>query len=244
LIPDAVGSIPDPIGPDSIGIVVPAHNEQQLLPGCLRSLLAAAAQVPVPVRVVVALDRCTDGSAGVVASFADAGVRAVRSQQPGVGSARAVGVTELLATGSADRLWLATTDADSEVPPDWLVRQLAHARRGAEAVIGTVRVLDWSDQPAGVPARFAARYRPEFGHRHQHGANLAFTASSYLRAGGFASLDRDEDVDLIGRLEALGCALVWAADLPVTTSARRDGRAPAGFAGYLAGLAEVADDVS
>lgn len=224
--------------PDAIGVVVPAHNEQRLLAGCLRSLLTAAAEVPVPVRVV-ALDRCTDGSAAVVSAFADAGARAVSSRQPGVGAARAAGVAALLATSPTDRLWLATTDADSEVPPDWLARQLAHARRGAEAVIGTVRVLDWSDQPAEVPARFAARYRPEAGQRHQHGANLSFTADSYLRAGGFAPLDRDEDVDLIGRLEALGCALVWAADLPVTTSARRDGRAPAGFAGYLAGLAEA-----
>jgi hypothetical protein len=31
--------------------------------------------------------------------------------------------------------------------------------------------------------------------------------------------------------------VVWAADLPVITSARPVGRAPAGFAGYLAGLA-------
>jgi hypothetical protein len=49
-------------------------------------------------------------------------------------------------------------------------------------------------------------------------------------------------VDLIGRLEAAGSAMVWAADLPVTTSARRIGRAPGGFADYLAELAEL-DDV-
>ena len=33
--------------------------------------------------------------------------------------------------------------------------------------------------------------------------------------------------------------MVWAADLPVVTSARRTGRAIGGFADHLAGLAEL-----
>jgi glycosyltransferase involved in cell wall biosynthesis len=226
--------------------VVPAHNEKQLLPACLRSILAAAVAVPVPVRVVVALDRCTDRTAEIAASFG-AAVETVAVPVPGVGAARATGVELLLeswtgATGGAagpDGLWIANTDADTSVPADWLARQLQHAEDGAEAVIGTVRVLDWSEQPATVAAQFQARYRPQPGHRHIHGANLSFSAAAYLAAGGFTQVQCDEDTDLICRLQAGGSALVWAADLPVVTSARKAGRAPAGFAAYLAGLGAV-----
>jgi glycosyltransferase involved in cell wall biosynthesis len=228
---------------DAVGVVIPAHDEQQLLPACLRSVAEAAGRLEMPSRIVVALDRCTDRSAAIVAEFRAAGlpVRSVPVPRPGVGAARAAGVRALLAELGAD-LWLACTDADSEVPPDWLTRQLAHVRLGAEVVIGTVRVTDWAGQPAGVRDRFSAAYRPEAGHRHRHGANLGCGARPYLAAGGFAELPCDEDVDLIGRLEAAGSAMVWAADLPVTTSARRIGRAPGGFADYLAELAEL-DDV-
>jgi hypothetical protein len=102
-----------------------------------------------------------------VAEFRAAGlpVRSVPVPRPGVGAARAAGVRAALAELGAD-LWLACTDADSEVPPDWLTRQLAHVRLGAEVVIGTVRVTDWAGQPAGVRDRFSAAYRPEAGHRH------------------------------------------------------------------------------
>jgi glycosyltransferase involved in cell wall biosynthesis len=231
--------------PDRVGVVVPARDEQELLPACLASLAVAAGRLSIPTRIVVALDRCTDGSAEVVAGCRAGGlpVRSVPVPRPGVGAARAAGMQALLADGRADRWWLATTDADSQVPADWLVRQLAHVRRGAEVVVGTVRVADWSAQPAGVPERFAAAYRPQPGHRHRHGANLAFSSARYCAAGGFAELAQDEDVALITRLEAIGSAVVWAADLPVTTSARRTGRASGGFASYLAELAGVGDDV-
>jgi glycosyltransferase involved in cell wall biosynthesis len=229
--------------PDRVGVVVPARDEQELLPACLASLAVAAGRLSIPTRIVVALDRCSDRSAEVVAGCRADGlaVRSVPVTRPGVGAARAAGMRALLAECRSDRLWLATTDADSRVPADWLVRQLAHVRRGAEVVVGTVRVADWSEQPSDVPERFAAAYRPQPGHRHRHGANLAFSRARYCAAGGFAELAQDEDVELIGRLEALGSAVVWAADLPVITSARRVGRAPGGFAGYLAQLAELAE---
>jgi glycosyltransferase involved in cell wall biosynthesis len=229
---------------NAVGVVIPARNEQELLPASLHSLAEAVGRIEAPARIVVALDRCTDRSAAIVAEFRAAGlpVRSVSVPRPGVGAARAAGVRALLASLGVDGIWLASTDADSVVPPDWLARQLAHVRLGAEVVVGTVRVTDWSAQPVVVRERFVAAYRPELGHRHRHGANLGCTARQYLAAGGFAELACDEDVDLICRLEAAGSAMVWAADLPVTTSARRTGRARGGFADYLADLAGL-DDV-
>ena len=52
-----------------IVVVVPAHNEVANLPGCIESLQAAAAVVPVPALTVVVLDHCDDGSEDLFAHF-------------------------------------------------------------------------------------------------------------------------------------------------------------------------------
>ena len=95
-----------------------------------------------------------------------------------VGAARAAGMRELLRlTAGSDpaAIWLATTDADTVVPPDWLRRQVAYADQGWDVVLGTVTVADWSEHPPHVSAAFAARYgpgdrpapaRPRREHRH------------------------------------------------------------------------------
>ena len=163
----------------SVGVTVPAHNEEDLLPACLRALRAAAQAVAsLPVHVVVVADNCTDRTVQA-AIFRGASVISVSAQA--VGTARAAGMKELLRHFSdVERrdLWLATTDADTIVPPTWLERQLRHADQGWDAVLGTVSVADWTDVPAHLPATFAAHY--EFGegpHPHVHGANLGIRAS-------------------------------------------------------------------
>lgn len=138
-------------------------------------------------------------------------------------------MTELLRlTAGSDpaAVWLATTDADTLMPPGWLQRQLARADRGWDVVLGTVTVADWSEHPPHVPAAFAARYesgaRP---HPHVHGANLGIRASAYLAAGGFRSLRTAEDHALVAAARA-GCSALRAGDIPVQTSARCQARAP------------------
>jgi glycosyltransferase involved in cell wall biosynthesis len=223
-----------------VGVVIPAHDEEVLLPACMSALAAAAARASVPVSVVVVLDACTDGTLAVVRG-ADPGpfdrLEHIVCHARSVGAARAAGCRHLIGAHDPAGLWLATTDADSTVPPDWIVRQLAHARLGARAVIGTVQVADWSQHPPHTEPLYGARYRARGGHRHVHGANMSMAASAYLAAGGFPAVAAEEDVAMTGRLAALCEPVVWAADLPVTTSARLAGRAPAGFADYLARLA-------
>ena len=48
--------------------------------------------------------------------------------------------------------------------------------------------------------------------------------------------DEFEDVDLVGRMRALGVTETATSRFPVLTSARLGGRAPAGFASYLMAL--------
>ncbi|MGH3900459.1 MAG: glycosyltransferase [Pseudonocardiaceae bacterium] len=218
-----------------IGIVVPAHDEQELLPHCLASLRRAAAPLRgagMRIDIVVVLDACTDGSAELAAR---AGVTIVPVAVRNVGAARAAGFDAVL-TGSGEDLWLATTDADSTVPRHWLATQLGAFRAGWDVFVGTVRVVDWAAHPPGTCARYLRRYQFRDGHPHVHGANLGFSAHSYRRVGGIPALPTGEDVALVTALQAAGCTVLRSHLAPVTTSARPHGRAPDGFATYLGSL--------
>jgi hypothetical protein len=133
------------------------------------------------------------------------------------------------------QIWLATTDADSVVPPDWLSGQLALAADGWEAVIGTVAVDDWAEHHPSVATRWRASYHSIEDHAHVHGANLGLSAAAYLAAGGWQPLPAHEDVALLKRLS--GHRVVSTATLAVVTSARRQARAVGGFADALSNLA-------
>jgi glycosyltransferase involved in cell wall biosynthesis len=219
------------------GVVVPAHNEEELLPACLAALREAAGVAGVPVRLLVVADACTDATAAVAAA---GGAEVIRIRARNVGAARAAGMARLLRrmrdTGPAVT-WLATTDADTVVPPGWLRRQLGYAGRGWDVVLGTVTVTDWTGHPPHAPALFAARY--EFGdgpHPHVHGANLGIRASAYLAAGGFRSLRTAEDHALAAAATEAGGRVLQVSDLTVVTSARRQARAPRGFSHLLRSL--------
>lgn len=136
-----------------------------------------------------------------------------------------------------EALWLATTDADSRVPPDWFVRQLQCRTDGWDAVVGTVAVDDWSAHRAQTAAQFARHYgaaRDE--HAHVHGANLGLSAAAYRRIGGFPRLALAEDHALVAALTRCGLRIARPGDLPVVTSARRDPRAAGGFGELLCSM--------
>lgn len=227
---------------EAIGIVVPVRNEELLLPACLDSLAEAAAAVPsVRVQVVVVLDGCTDGSAAVVEAWPTLAT-GVAIDAGNVGMTRAAGMAQVLhheALCPRERLWLATTDADGTVPADWLSGQLRYEAQGVDVVVGTVRVADWRDHPTVVPRRFASLYATADapGHEHVHGANLGVRASAYERAGGIAPLALAEDHAFVAACVETGAVVARVADLPVSTSARSQGRAAGGFADLLVRLA-------
>ena len=64
--------------PARICVLVPAHNEQDLLPACLAAVLTAARGVTLPVDIVVVLDACTDNSARTAAGSPVMAYRASR----------------------------------------------------------------------------------------------------------------------------------------------------------------------
>jgi glycosyltransferase involved in cell wall biosynthesis len=224
---------------NAVGVIIPAHDEEDLLPSCLAAVgLAAAPLAGIGVHVVVVADACTDQTARVARA---GGAAVLDIQARSVGAARAAGVQEVLRrTGPLDpaSVWLATTDADTLVPPCWLTRQLRYAGGGWDAVVGTVTVTDWRQHPAELPPLFARLYDTAGPtHPHVHGANLGFSAAAYLAAGGFGPARTAEDHALVSALTAAGRRVLRTTTVSVVTSARRRARAPHGFSHLLSALA-------
>ncbi len=215
-----------------VGVVVPAHNEQELLPGCLAGLAAAAAAVSVPVELLVVLDSCTDASRTAAGT-----VPTLTVHERNVGAARRSGFGRLLQSRPAGVLdsqtWLATTDADTVVPSNWLAGMLKQAALGWEAIAGTVRVGDWDGHNAETRAVWRAGYDSRDGHRHVHGVNLGFRGDAYRVVGGIAPIALSEDEQLISAFEAAGRRVLRTGELPVVTSGRRQARVEGGFGSFL-----------
>lgn len=217
-----------------IAVIVPAHNEEACLGACLESLRHAALHPTLAgesvVRIVV-LDSCTDESQAIAQAsgchWLTVGVR-------NVGTARATGAQWALDSGAR---WLAFTDADTTVAPDWLAAQLMQQ---SDAVCGTVSVEDWLDYGSHMQDHYKTTYLDRDGHRHIHGANLGVSAAAYQRAGGFAPLASSEDVAFVQALSTSGAVIAWSAAPRVSTSARKNFRAPLGFGATLARIDEEA----
>ena len=225
-----------------ITIVVPAADEEQRISGSLDAIDIARNHLyhrlgGIQVRVLVVLDDCHDATAAIVARHP--------SVQPVTSTARNVGATRRLGTKHAlqdlatpKTAWLANTDADSRVPPDWLTGMIRQADQGADVILGTVLPGDGL-RPQVEDAWFAAHDLSE-GHPHVHGANFGIRASTYLSLGGWQPLPTGEDTDLADRAaRSAGVQVLRNATTPVVTSTRGHGRAPHGFSSYLRKLREA-----
>ncbi|WP_110642872.1 glycosyltransferase family A protein [Salinicola sp. CPA57] len=213
-----------------IGIVVPAHDEEETLDACIASLRLAACHPQLDgeaVRIVIVLDACTDDSAAIARR---AGVDVLEVAFTNVGLARHRGANWLIDQGAR---WLAFTDADTVVEADWLVHQLASR---ADAVCGGVHLLDWANLSQEIRRRYLAHRRSVADGRHIHGANLGVSVAAYLAVGGFAPLVAHEDVKLVGTLQQHGFTIDWLQTMRVKTSSRRNARAPEGMGALLRSL--------
>lgn len=232
--------------PWHIAILIPARNEERLLPRCLCSLHAARARLhrDVTSDTILVSDSSQDRTSAIAEEILEASGIVIRTEMGAVGAVRALAAEIALQryNGPLDRCWLANTDADCEVPVDWLVDQLAIADRGFAAVAGIIDVDSFVEHQVGVEELFRLTYliNSDGSHPHVHGANLGVRADAYLRAGGWMNLETAEDHDLWDRLRSCGHRHLSDASLQVITSGRRAGRAPCGFADALAARNERA----
>jgi glycosyltransferase involved in cell wall biosynthesis len=224
----------------TVAVVIPARDEEELVGDCLESVAHAVTVARrrygsrLAVKVVLVADGCTDDTVAI-ASGID-GVEVVETAGSNVGAARKAGVDHALAVvgGPSDRIWIANTDADSLVPPNWLTEQLELAAGDVDLMIGTVHPT-FDELSAAQVAAWRKNHRPGVPNGHAHGANLGIRASAYLRAGGFPAIPEHEDNDLVDRVRASGARIVASDRCDVETSGRRVGRTNGGYARFLHG---------
>jgi hypothetical protein len=236
------------IEPVHFGVVLPVHNEEKLISAALGALDRAVGVIEdgrVSIGIAVVLDKCSDRSTKLVwdwrhrhAGTHDAHlVEIVETDVGNVGHARRAGCRALLHRWSGTALgdiWLATTDADSEVPQNWITAQLRVRGEGGQVWLGAVSVRDWSGRPPGTAEAWRHQYEAE--PLPIHGASFGIDAAIYLATGGFEALATGEDRSLFERAVLLGAVVRHDPLIRVVTSGRREARAPLGFAHALTSI--------
>ncbi len=236
-------------------VVVPAHDERDTIGLTVDSVVRALRharrhRVVGPTSVRVVAHRCTDDTA----QRARARLRFIRGAEvmvddtsSTIGQVRDRGAREGLARlpWSPHSSWVFSTDADTCVPRDWVVRVLTAAgRHDAAAVVGLAaldRFRGTSAALASYDELLAAKMRlgdPLHQHDHVYGANLAVRADAYLGIGGFPHLPHGEDQQLVERLVESGTRVLRTREITVSTSGRLDGRAVDGLADLLRRLGD------
>jgi len=232
----------------AFAVGLPARDEADHIVASIEALDRAAAVTPIPVHLAVVADRCGDATDALARAAVERALClrtgiVLQSDHGRAGAARDMACRAALApavaSGAPSGVWVATTDADSVVPPRWFELQAIWSNWGADGCAGLVELDPGDPLPAAVRARWGAHVERRgrgFGHPHVHGANLGLRADLWLEAGGFDHLSAGEDHALWRRARALGARLVATDDIVVCTSARLDGRAPGGFSEFLADL--------
>jgi glycosyltransferase involved in cell wall biosynthesis len=226
--------------PWHICILIPAKDEEVLLERCLQSILLAAANLPkhYTFDIVLAIDSSTtDQTFSIAKKILHTFGTLMYVPQSNVGLARRQATHKALQRyqGLLQHCWLANTDADSEIPLNWLTHQIALANQGIQAIAGIVSVDSFAEHEAHVENAFKETYliNADGTHPHVHGANLGLRADVYVKVGGWSALKTAEDHDLWKRLRAANTVMHSDATLSIKTSGRRVGRAPDGFANAL-----------
>lgn len=234
-------------------VSVPTHDEEELVGACLSSIVHAAdialsAGALDRVVVLLAAHRCSDATAlraRATLRHLPAGVDAVVVVDDGPGPVGVVRHRLAIRAASHPALagrpdaWLFSTDADSQVPPDWITGLLDAARSGdADAVAGLVAVCDWEadDEARLAYEEILAAGMNAAGHTHVYAANLAVRRRAYDAVGGFPAARHGEERELLRALRAAGVRIATPHEPLVLTSGRAPGRADQGLGALLAHL--------
>ncbi len=205
---------PDPVNV-KWSVVIPARNEAETLPGLLSALKG---QTVPPYEIVVVDNASSDDTARVAAAH---GARVLHCARRGVAHARQMGLEH--AVGD----WIASTDADSLPQPDWTEALSAAIRPGTVALYGPMQFLPLPGKVSARAARLSGHFYRLFlgvmaaaGQPNCGGANMAFSRSAALLAGGYPDTEAREDILLGLALKRLG-RVEYVPNAWVHTSARR-----------------------
>src|SRR5438876_1037764 len=200
-----------------VSVVVPAYNEEDYIAECLQSLVN---QVEKPEQIIVVDNNSTDKTAKIVKQFPE--VILLRENRKGTIFARNTGFN------AATSDIIARTDADTEVPKDWIkkIKENFEKNNTVIAVSGPARFYG---TPPNVPvACYPATivyksFKRLMKHDGIFGPNMAIRKSAWEKIKEELCTDDKivhEDLDLSIHITKLG-TILFDTKLVVNSSARR-----------------------
>ncbi len=215
-----------------ISVVIPAYNEERYLGRCLQALCAQSYPAS-RFEIIVVDNGSTDATAQIARRF---GAQVVEEPVKGIARARQRGFEA--ARGEV----IASTDADTVVPPFWLARIAGHFARDLE-LGGVYGPVYWSDgRPherliMQYPVTWALMLSNRVGRTLWVGSNFAVRAEAFWQVQGFEDFDdktlMGEDIYLSLRLSRV-TRIIFDPDLIVYASARRAREGYLNFLGRVA----------
>ena len=199
-----------------ISVVVPAYNEEKLLSFCLESLKKQKFEGKY--EIIVVDNSSTDKTREVAKRF---GAKVVFEKRKGVGFARQKGF--LKARGEI----IASTDADTILPRNWLSRISEEFKKDENLVAFGGSAILYSGP---ILARFASHFLlypflifDKFfsGDWNLMGCNFALKKEAFFKIGGFdTNLRLNEDIEISSRLRKIG-KVILDLNFKIKTSGRR-----------------------
>lgn len=198
-----------------VSIVVPAHNEERVIDRCVASLRN---QTHNNIQIIFVLDRCTDGTLGIVQKHADEDTRVHiiendHCPDDWAGKCNAARVGAKNATGE----WLLFTDADTKFDSELVRCSVASAIKRKASLLSILssltitRTFERIVQP--IASTFLVRQYPvdrinrEIRPRpFANGQFLLFSKESYESIGGHDAVKDDllEDIAFARKIHAKG----------------------------------------
>jgi glycosyltransferase involved in cell wall biosynthesis len=232
-------------------IAIPVRDEAKRIGACLDALSRQSTPAG---HVVLLLNNCTDGTADVIKGV-PLGPHQLHIVECRLeGASASAGVARSIAMDyAASRIGegvILSTDADAEVPENWVEANVRAIAAGADAVCGQAVIDPFEallipehlheddarevgygrllDEIASIVLPDAADPWPR--HREDSGASIAITAAMFRNVGGVPPLASGEDRALIARLRSVDACVRHHPQIRVVVSGRTEGRAPGGMA--------------
>lgn len=196
-----------------VSVIIPTYNEERNIVKFMKNLTNQT--VPrADYEVIIVDGQSKDRTVELARKYAD---KVIQQKSDGIGGARNDGVR------IAKSPIIATTDADCEVPADWVEKIISDMESGDYvAVCG-------SDGPIenNIKARIVFFFIKNFIHFASlfnvyclGGTNSAFRKKEFMKIGGYRNLSYSDDADLGFRLKQIG-KIKYDRSLYVGLSVRR-----------------------
>ncbi len=192
-------------------VIIPAYNEEKYIEDCIKSVLNQ--DIPrSDYEVIVVNNASTDKTAKVAKKT---GAKIINEPKKGTANARQAGFK--VALGQI----IATTDADTKVPTNWLKTFQKEFSKDPNLVAVSGMYNFYNGSPLLQLSTYLFNHYIFILLNWYSGANLAVRKNAFEKVGGFkTNIPISEDSDLCRKLKKIG-KVKRLANFKVSTSARR-----------------------